>query len=231
MRTIGQRIKELRKERRVSRKELAAYMGLGVSTISDLELGYSESTTKLHRAARKLKTSVEWLETEKGQRNVDYPDEDEWADIDGFRQQAAMGAGGAEVEEWVEAHKLKFRRESVERKQLDPEKLAVYYGTGISMEPRIRPGDAILVNTAETDIENRAIYLIKYDERMYAKRMSKVGRQLLAFSENESVEPFAIEEGVQFQVIGRVRWIGSWEGYPPPRAVRSFEHPPDVEQY
>lgn len=206
-------------------------MGLGVSTISDLELNYSESTTKLHRAARRLGTSVEYLETGKGDRDVSYPDEEEWTDIEGFRQQVAMGIGGAEVEEWVETHKLKFRKDSIERKSLNADSLKIYYGTGISMEPRIRAGDAIMVNTAEKDIVDREIYLISYDGRLHAKRMRRIGKRVMAFSDNEIEDPFEIEEGIPFEVVGRIRWIGSWEGYPPPKTVRTFEHPPDSDQY
>lgn len=64
--TIGERVRREREAQGISRKDLASYAGIGVSTLSDLELGLSESTTKLHRIAEKLGLRVQWLETGRG---------------------------------------------------------------------------------------------------------------------------------------------------------------------
>lgn len=61
--SIGKRIRELREAQHMGRRELAKAMGIAVSTLSDLELGESKSTTALHKAAAKLGTTPEYLET------------------------------------------------------------------------------------------------------------------------------------------------------------------------
>lgn len=71
--TIGQRIRELRESQRMSRSELAKAMGIAVSTLSDLELGESKSTTALHKAAAKLGTTPEYLETGKQRASLPAP--------------------------------------------------------------------------------------------------------------------------------------------------------------
>lgn len=50
----------------MSRETLAKAAGIAVSTLSDLELDRSQSSTKLHRLAERLGVRVEWLETGKG---------------------------------------------------------------------------------------------------------------------------------------------------------------------
>ena len=61
--TIGDRIKKARERKNISRMALARACGLAYSTIADLENGYQQSTTKLHKVAAALGMSVEELES------------------------------------------------------------------------------------------------------------------------------------------------------------------------
>lgn len=138
-----------------------------------------------------------------------------WIDIPGSTQGAALG-DGADLDEYAEAHKLKFRADSLSRKRLRPNRLQVFYGRGDSMEPRIRDGDALLVNLEETTPIHDAIFMVRWEGRYYAKRLKQLGRQWFLCSDNGSDpkwrDPVAIEDDHDFEVIGRIRWIGSWEG-------------------
>lgn len=69
--TVGARVRFERESRGISREDLAAAAGIGVSTLSDLELDRSKSTTKLHRIAERLGVRTEWLETGKGPKSPD----------------------------------------------------------------------------------------------------------------------------------------------------------------
>lgn len=68
METIGSRIRVLREAMGKSRREMAAAVGIAGSTLSDLEIGRSTTTTALHRIADYLGVRAEWLETGKGDR-------------------------------------------------------------------------------------------------------------------------------------------------------------------
>lgn len=70
MRTLGQRIRELRELRGISRKDCADRAGLAYSTLADLENGASDSTRKLHKLAEVLTTTTRWLEKEQGPRDA-----------------------------------------------------------------------------------------------------------------------------------------------------------------
>lgn len=66
METIGSRARAEREKQGITRAEMAKSAGIAMSTLSDLELGRSKSTTALHKIAKRLGVRVEWLETGKG---------------------------------------------------------------------------------------------------------------------------------------------------------------------
>src|SRR4051812_37064277 len=61
--TIGDRIFKLRKEKGISRGELAKDSGLAYSTLADIENGLQNSSTKLHKVAKRLNVRIEYLES------------------------------------------------------------------------------------------------------------------------------------------------------------------------
>jgi transcriptional regulator with XRE-family HTH domain len=85
MGSIGQRIRAERKAAGLTIKEFAAKVGLATSTLTELELGESASTTKLHRIAEELHVSVSWLETGRGPKTL-APTQDSERSADAGRQ-------------------------------------------------------------------------------------------------------------------------------------------------
>lgn len=67
--SIGTRIREARKLREMTQKELAAKIGIKQSTLSELETGESAGTTYLARIAAVLRVNALWLEAGKGPRD------------------------------------------------------------------------------------------------------------------------------------------------------------------
>lgn len=58
-RTIGRRIREQRRRRRLTQRELAALIGSRHTTISEYELGHRQiSAARLHDISRALRTSI-----------------------------------------------------------------------------------------------------------------------------------------------------------------------------
>nr|WP_255703328.1 S24 family peptidase [Lysobacter sp. GX 14042] len=142
------------------------------------------------------------------------PGDADWSDVLGYAQDVALGDGSL-PDEYAETHKLKFRRDSLQRKGLRPGALQVYYGSGDSMEPRIHDGDAILFDTSDTRVVDNRIYVVRYEGHVYAKRLQVHGDLVFIESDNDTDpkwrRPVLVREGDDFEVIGRVRWIGSWE--------------------
>lgn len=160
-----------------------------------------------------LKINRSWLLTGKGSMEALVSD-DEWPDVLAYRQAASMG-DGAVPDEYAETHALKFRAQSLQRKKLRPDKLGVCYGKGDSMLPRIHSGDAILFDMGDTKPKDDALFVISYDGELLAKKLIEIGGRWHIESLNKDDpkwrKPRPIDEFKQFQIHGRVRWIGSWE--------------------
>lgn len=139
-----------------------------------------------------------------------------WEDVVGYAQAVGLGAG-AEAHEYAETHKLKFRSASLMRQGLKPERLAVYYGHGDSMEPRIRQGDAILFDTSDTRPVDGAIYLVERAGEINVKRCEIIDELVFFRSDNPAGDhswrkPKRMDNPADpIAIHGRVRWIGSWE--------------------
>jgi phage repressor protein C with HTH and peptisase S24 domain len=143
--------------------------------------------------------------------------DDHWVDVTGYAQAAGLGSG-PEAQEWAETHRLKFRKDSLARKRLRPESLAVMYGSGDSMEPTIKAGDAILFDTTDTSPKNRGIYVLLAPgagaEEYIVKRAHISKGAVFFVADNPEGDhgwnsPRALTEA-RLKVVGRVRWVGGW---------------------
>lgn len=138
-----------------------------------------------------------------------------WHDLNATMQGVALGDGMA-PDEYAETHKLKFRDSSLRRKGLRPQNLEVYYGNGDSMEPRIKDGDAILIDKSDKRIVDDKIYFIRHEGHYFVKRLQVHGdRMVFIVSDNRDDpqwrKPVLVKPSDDFEVLGRVRWLGSWE--------------------
>lgn len=94
----------------------------------------------------------------------------------------------------------------------DPNTLAIIRVRGDSMEPTIKSGDWVLI---DTHIQNCAppcdgIYVFRYDNTLFIKRLQILpGNKICAISDNTVYQPFGIENE-DFQIIGRVCYV--WRG-------------------
>jgi len=212
---LGARIRAERETQQISRSELAKAAGIAVSTLSDLELGESKSTSALHKIAARLGVSPHWLETGKGPKTAGHSvAADDWTDITGFAQSAAAGDGSA-PDDYAETHTLKFKSSSLRRKGLFARKLAVFYARGDSMLPRIHDGDALLFDQGSTSPEDDKIFIVRFEGHFYAKRLLNLGGEWFLASDNPYDprwrKPIPVRSDETFEIVGRVRWIGSWE--------------------
>lgn len=117
-----------------------------------------------------------------------------------------------------QTHKLKFRADALAEQRLSPQHLAVYYADGDSMEPRIHAGDAVLFDRSDTKPRHRKLYVVSTGGAVYVKRCAILDDGRVYF---DSINPGGDHEWREARwmdnpkrrvdVLGRVRWIGSWE--------------------
>jgi phage repressor protein C with HTH and peptisase S24 domain len=224
--TMGKRLKLALESRNLRPAELISRTGLSKATIYFL-LDDTTSPDKVRdstikKLCRVLRVSSEWLTHGRG--DMDEPaaaqDAEQWEDVVGYAQAVGLGAG-AEAEEYAESHKLKFKASSLRRKNLRPEKLAVFYGRGDSMLPRIRSGDAILFDIGDTRPRDDTLYVIQVhglaNKEYQVKRAMVLEDGVYFQADNPAGDhdwrrPLRMDsKRAKIEIIGRVRWIGSWE--------------------
>jgi len=68
--SIGSRIREARKARKMTQGQLAKKVGMSQGSLSELETGESAGTTNLAAIAHALQADAYWLETGKGEMAI-----------------------------------------------------------------------------------------------------------------------------------------------------------------
>lgn len=197
----------------MSRQDLVTRAGVKYPTLAGIENGDQKDSTQLPQIADALSVNVHWLQTGKGPRDASSLDDD-WKDVIRYRQAAAAG-DGANPDEYAETDRLKFKSSSLRKKGLHARKLAVFYADGDSMEDRIHNGDALLFNQDDTAPLDGKIFVVKYKGDYLVKRLEQYGQQWFLKSDNTDdpkwKKPVPVTIGDTCEIIGRVRWIGSWE--------------------
>lgn len=226
MKTMGQRLQEALDRRGMEPPDLIRMTRLSKGAIYNI-LNNVTKPDKIRAGTTAticlaLGISRDWLLFERGTMDAQDQQEDpDWANVRGYAQAIGLGSG-AEAQEWAETHKLKFRADSLARKRLRPEGLAVMYGKGESMLPRIRDGDAILFDQSDTRPRDGFIYVVLTSgaagKEYQAKRCMILDDAVYFASDNPEGDhtwrkPKRMDDKrSSVQIIGRVRWIGSWEG-------------------
>lgn len=168
----------------------------------------------VEKLCKALSVRREWLLHGRGSMDESGQGDSDWPDIPAYRQSASLGEGSI-PDEYAETHALKFRSDSLRRKRLQIGQLGVVYGKGDSMAPRIHSGDAIMFDRSDREPKDGALYVISYDGELIAKKLSLLGGRWFIESLNQDDpkwrKPKLVDEAKQFEIHGRVRWIGSWE--------------------
>jgi phage repressor protein C with HTH and peptisase S24 domain len=218
--TLGERIRAARKDAGfTSQQRLADAIGCTREAVTMWETDKVDAVggDYLPALARALRISAEYIQTGKESARASSASnaDRDWRNIQGYAQAVGLG-NGVEAQEYAETHSLKFRAASLSRKRLQVDNLHVFYGDGDSMEPRIRKGDAIMFDESDTRITDDTIYVIQWRGEYYVKRAMILDTGTYFITDNKAGDhnwkkAKNIADKDPIKVIGRVRWIGSWE--------------------
>jgi transcriptional regulator with XRE-family HTH domain len=88
--------------------------------------------------------------------------------------------------------------------------LHIILADGDSMEPTIKNGDLLLVDTSQREIRSDAVFVFRYQDEVFVKRMQRISHGLRILSDNPAYPPFEIlgEDTEGLSVIGRVYTVG-----------------------
>ncbi|MBF0414454.1 MAG: helix-turn-helix transcriptional regulator [Magnetococcales bacterium] len=94
---------------------------------------------------------------------------------------------------------------------LDPKKIALVTVMGDSMEPTLKEGDLVLLDLRDQSMRNDAIYVVRREEDLVAKRLQRgFDGSVTIKSDNAAYEDIKIslEQASQLSIVGRVVWSG-----------------------
>lgn len=90
-----------------------------------------------------------------------------------------------------------------------PANLALLEATGDSMDPTIRDGDILLVDTSVQDIQSSRVYVLQVNGALLVKRIQvRLDGSLVVKSDNPSYEPEVVrpDERSPLRILGQVVW-------------------------
>lgn len=223
---LAMRMKAKMDRKGISQSELARRVGISQPVIFKLLKGESQGSSHLHKIARELDTTVEYLTGEIDDpdsaalrdsrlKYVPQPDDPKLLAVPNLaaipQLDIAYSMGGGAINEFVEPVGQWYFTKDMLRPLMKGgiEQLFVVRASGDSMIPTMINGDLCIVDRAQDDIDQQdRIWAVAYGDLGMIKRVRKLpnaGYQLN--SDNAAVSPIEAHDG-EMHVIGRVIWIG-----------------------
>ena len=230
MKTLAERLiwarqqKSLRENIDFTQADLALKAGVSQGAIGHLESGRTSTSRSITSIARALDVDPVWLADGKGEA---FPKE--WGAVpprtehlnvviaeDGdpyFYQipkvQLQLSAGITGFQTVLEIHdgsKVSVAKNWVERNGYRPGALIALTVKGESMEPNLYPGDLVIVNTAQTEMIDGAVFAVNYEGEAVIKRLSRDSGQWWLSSDNPDQRKYHRKScrGGECIMIGRV---------------------------
>lgn len=207
-----------------SASKLARMANVSPSAIRKWKNGVSEpDLSNLKALAKAGNRSVEWLATGKDisgthhqvneQTNSYESTPVEWSGFSSiplYNIEASAGHGSALEDEQIKGG-IAFRTDWLRAKGLKEKHLATITARGDSMEPTIKNGDLLLINSLEKEVAGDAIYVIRSEGHLYAKRLQLMfSGELYIKSDNQiyTTQIVTTDKASDLVIVGRVVWIG-----------------------
>lgn len=161
--------------------------------------------------------SIAWLATGEGQMAPSASDvasrsNDDYAQVPLYDARISAGHGVWSEGARVLTH-LAFTRYSLQKKGLDLSKLSAVRIRGDSMEPLLADGDAVVIDHRFQKVQDEAIYVIRLDDHLFAKRLQRqFDGSIAIISEHKAYNDMVVPKGQlsDLDIIGRVIWLGRW---------------------
>lgn len=201
-----------------------AFEALGISSQIDLASALGLNRSAITQAKKKgvvpdkwllilfsqHGVNPDWVETGKGpvllkirETGITQP---EFMAIKKVKARLCAGDGSFETDEGVN-NRFLFQGEWLKKKG-QPDKMVLMEVFGNSMEPELKSGDTVLVDSSQNNIIAGLIYAVGIEDTIMIKRVEKHPGKILLRSDNREYEPIIIEgESINgLRVIGRIIW-------------------------
>lgn len=220
---LGSRLKQLRKEKKLTKAEAAAAIGIKYGTYQRYEYGGNPSKRNIDKLTNFYGCSRAWLLTGEGEpfrvEREKYEVMEGVRDIKGFsaldeetfvfvpQLDGRISAGNGLVPEPAVKTQIAFRRDWIIRKG-KPENMLLIKVSGDSMEPTLYDGDLVLIDKRRDFLEPQGgIYAIALDDTIMIKRLvADPSRKIRIISDNKNYPEMQADPD-QVKINGKVIWF------------------------
>lgn len=169
---------------------------------------------RLAQIAQAAGVSAMWLAfgEEQQQRTQRVLEDDQYSYVPLYDARCSAGHGS-----WTEGARiltrLAFTTYSLRKQGLEPSRLSAIRVDGDSMEGLLSDGDTVLIDHGRNTLEGEAVYVIRLDDHLYAKRLQRqIGGGVAVISANPAYQTMNVakESLNDLEIVGRVVWAGGW---------------------
>lgn len=199
------RLKEIRRKYQngeLSQEAFSAHLGISVNTYKSLEQGKLPLTVdKINVLKEKADVNPVWLLY--GEGSMFLSDELVSQDVlipyyDDIRASAGFGALNGNVREPEHIHLPRSLFSGACRSKTEAIKC-----TGDSMTPFLKDGDVMFVDRNQIDLKDGDVYVVRFGEDLFVKRLFRVPGKLIAKSDNPLYPEFDLTSD-SFEILGKV---------------------------
>jgi phage repressor protein C with HTH and peptisase S24 domain len=126
--------------------------------------------------------------------------------IPGYSVQVSAGHGTHPSEFQEPSRYLAFRKKWLQFRGFSEKSLVIVWAKGDSMEPTIHNNDTLVINTDRKKLTDGHIFVIRYDDTLWVKRIQIRSESWLLISDNTIYPPIEVAHRDQdsFEVVGQV---------------------------
>ncbi|MDC9596489.1 XRE family transcriptional regulator [Xenorhabdus anantnagensis] len=200
---VGERIRELRKSRRMTILELAQAIGGDVGNLSRLERGkqgFSESSlTKIAEAlsvpvSELFSRGTESIENNGKENSVIKTHNNRIFRVDVLDAATKSSAGESSNEIVPIIHSIEYAPEYAKSifGNRSPNSVNLVNMQGDSMSGTIEPGDLVFIDISVKHFDGDGMYLFDFNGNLFIKRLQKVKFELKVISDNKAYETWSL---------------------------------------
>ncbi len=207
--SFGQRLRHRRESLGMRKQELAASIGVSLTTIQQYENGQMPKGEYAVRLGDVLQCSLDWLLAGKMETQVHAENPADRLVLIPVVE-ARLCTGSFETNSENVRH-YAFRHDFLSRKGT-PNAMVLLQVAGDSMQPFILNNDVVLIDQSQTNPRPGHIYAVGVEELVYLKIVNAIPGKLLLSSANPNYPPIEVSNTDHHKnnvrIMGRAIWLG-----------------------
>lgn len=194
-----------------SQNKLAILLGINRAGITQAKKKGTVPEKWILDLYRQYGINPDWIETGQGKMVIAERDGSvivpKYKSAPYVKARLCAGDGSFEVDETLRDYWM-FRADWLNRKGSAAHMILIDIH-GNSMEPELKHGDTVMIDTSQKDILAGSISAVGIDDTIMVKRIEKHPGKLVLRSDNKEYEPIylSLDEMDSFRIIGKVVWI------------------------